>query len=61
MDELTEGLLALGRQVLLASALKGGSKDHNIKKTPYREATPLRAWSFIQKLGGEEIQRMIAS
>ena len=25
---------------------KGGVKGHNVKKTPYREATPFRAWSF---------------
>ena len=34
------------RQVPLDPALEGGVKGHNIKKMPYREATPFRAWSF---------------
>ena len=25
---------------------KGGVKGHDVKKTPYREARPFRAWSF---------------
>jgi hypothetical protein len=32
-------------------ALEGGVKGHNIKKTPFREATPFRAWLhlFLEK------------
>ena len=40
-----------GRQVPLDPALEGRVKGHNIvRKVPYREATPFRAWSFTPVL-----------
>jgi len=42
-----EGGHPAGRQVPLNSVLEGGVKGHNIiRKVPYREATPFRAWNF---------------
>jgi hypothetical protein len=32
-------------------ALEGGVKGHNMKKIPYREAMPFRAWSFTPLSG----------
>ena len=46
-----------GRRVPREPALEGGGKGHNIKKTPYREATPFRAWLHFQRKGREPVMR----